>query len=72
VLPRDPYPVELAGGANWRPTQDKIDAAVKAGFTDLFYAQTLTRHPCFSDTTPQDPVPGYDSGDYVAVCAVKP
>ncbi len=72
VLPRDPYPVELAGGANWRPTQDKIDAAVNAGFTDLFYAQTLTRHPCFSDTTPQDPVPGYDSGDYVAVCAVKP
>ena len=72
VLPRDPYPVELAGGANWRPTQDKIDAAVKAGFKDLFYAQTLTRHPCFSDTTPQDPIPGYDSGDYVAVCAVKP
>lgn len=72
VLPRDPYPVELAGGANWRPTQDKIDSALKAGFTDLFYAQTLTRHPCFSDTTPQDPVSGYDSGDYVAVCAVKP
>lgn len=72
VLPRDPYPVELAGGANWRPTQDKIDSALKAGFTDLFYAQTLTRHPCFSDITPQDPVPGYDSGDYVAVCAIKP
>ena len=26
LLPADPYPVELAGGANWRPTQDKIDA----------------------------------------------
>lgn len=71
VLPKDPYPVELAGGANWRPTQDKIDSALKAGFTDLSYAQTLTRHPCFSDTTPQDPVPGYDSGDYVAVVGVK-
>ena len=71
VLPKEPYPVELAGGANWRPTQDKIDAALKAGFTDLTYAQTLTRHPCFSDTTPQDPIPGYDSGDYVAVIGVK-
>ncbi len=72
VLPKDPYPVELAGGANWRPTQDKIDAALNAGYTNLTYAQTLTRHPCFSDTTPQDPVEGYQSGDYVAVCAVKP
>ncbi len=72
VLPQDPYPIELAGGANWRPTQDKIDAALKSGFTDLAYAQTLTRHPCFSDTSPEDPVEGYQSGDYVAVCAVKP
>ncbi len=71
MLPREPYPVELAGGANWRPTQDKIDSALKAGFTDVTFAQTLTRHPCFSDTTPEDPIPGYQSGDYVAVCAVK-
>lgn len=71
VLPTNPYPVELAGGANWRPTQDKIDCARKAGFTNLTYAQTLTRHPCFSDITPQDPIPGYDSGDYVAVSGVK-
>jgi len=72
VLPRDPYPVELAGGANWRPTQDKIDAAQRAGFTDFDSAQTLTRHPRYSDLEPQDPVPGYDAGDYVAVMAVKP
>jgi len=72
ILPRDPYPVELAGGANWRPTQDKIDAALKAGFTGFTFMQTLTRHPCFSDTTPEDPIEGYQSGDYVAVCAVKP
>ena len=71
VLPREPYPIELAGGANWRPTQDKIDAALKAGFSDLTYAQTLTRHPHFSDTSPEDPIEGYQSGDYVAVCAVK-
>lgn len=72
VLPKEPYPVELAAGANWRPTQDKIEAAQTAGFTDLTFAQTLTRHPCFSDTTPQDPIPGCDSGDYVAVIARKP
>lgn len=72
VLPREPYPVELAGGANWRPTQDKIDAALQAGFMDLSYAQTLTRHPCFSDIEPQDPIPGYQSGDYVAVVGTKP
>jgi len=72
ILPKDPYPIELAGGANWRPTQDKIDAATDAGYKDLSFAQTLTRHPCFTDTTPQDPIEGYQSGDYVAVCAVKP
>jgi SAM-dependent methyltransferase len=72
VLPQDPYPVELAGGANWRPTQDKIDAACRAGFEEVGCAQTLTRHPRFSDREPQDPVPGCDAGDYVAVMAVKP
>ncbi|MCC5835702.1 MAG: class I SAM-dependent methyltransferase [Opitutales bacterium] len=72
VLPREPYPVELAAGANWRPTQDKIDAATKLGFQNFSFAQTLTRHPVFSDLEPQDPEPGYQSGDYVAVCAVKP
>jgi len=71
TLPKEPYPIELAGGANWRPTQDKIDAARKAGFTNFTFAQTLTRHPHFSDTTPEDPIDGYQSGDYVAVCAVK-
>lgn len=72
VLPREPYPVELAGGANWRPTQDKIQAALQAGFTDLTFAQTLTRHPCYSDLEVEDPIPGYQSGDYVAVTGVKP
>lgn len=71
ILPREPYPIDLAAGANWRPTQEKIDSAVKMGFTDFTFAQTLTKHPCFSDIEPEDPTPGYQSGDYVAVCAKK-
>ena len=40
--------------------------------TPLTFAQTLTRHPCFSDLEVEDPIPGYQSGDYVAVTGVKP
>ena len=42
-----------------------------AGFGGFEYAQTLTTHPVCSDDRFEKPIPGYDKGDYVAICAYK-
>ena len=71
VYPRNPYPIEMVRSANWRTTQEKIDVLEKVGFSDLSFAQTLTKHPLYSDNVVEEPIEGYDSGDYVAVCGYK-
>jgi len=69
--PPDPYPIEFVSIANWRTTAEKVEMLKNAGFTDIDYAQTLTRHPVYSDNAVEEPKEGYDCGDYVAVCAYK-
>lgn len=54
-----------------RTTSEKIEVLKKAGFTDFSFAQTLTRHPVYSDSDVEEPKDGYDRGDYVAICAYK-
>ncbi len=71
VHPRDPYPIEFVRVANWRTTDEKIKLLKKAGFTDFKFAQTLTKHPIYSNTEIEQPIEGYDCGDYVAICATK-
>ncbi len=71
VHPRDPYPIEFVKVANWRTTQEKVDMLHNSGFSDLKYAQTLTKHPVYSNNVLEDPIEGYDCGDYVAICAQK-
>ena len=68
VQPKDPYPIELVTKACWRTTAEKVESMRKAGFSDFEFAQTLTTHPLNSGDYIQKPVPGYDSGDYVAIC----
>lgn len=72
IAPKHPYPLQFAKAANWRTTEEKAKALVKAGFADLAYAQTLTRHPKYSNDAAEDPVAGFDRGDYVAIRARKP
>ena len=43
-----------------------------AGFRELEYLQTLTRHPKYSNDLVEEPVEGFDRGDYVAIRAIKP
>jgi len=69
--PEHPYPVEFVMSANWRSTGEKVDLLRSAGFTDFEYAQTLTRHPKYSNDSVEQPVEGYDRGDYVAIRARK-
>jgi len=72
LAPRHPYPIEFAAAARWRITAEKAGFLRAAGFVDLEYAQTLTRHPKFSDDSVEEPIEGFDRGDYVAIHAKKP
>lgn len=71
VAPKDPYPIEFVKVANWRTTQEKIAAIQEADFKELSYFQTLTKHPKYSNQEIEQPISGYDCGDYVAICAYK-
>jgi len=71
VRPAVPYPLELAGGANWRTTAVKIAILERAGFTVTESWQTLCRHPVFTNEGEEAPVPGHDQGGYVALVAVR-
>lgn len=71
VCPKDPYPIELVTKACWRTTAEKAEAMEKAGFSGFEYAQTLTVHPLYSGNSVEKPVPGFDRGDYVAICGYK-
>jgi len=71
VYPRNPYPIELVDQANWRTTGEKIETMKKIGLTDFEFYQTLVAHPVYSNDKVEEPVEGYDKGDYVAICAYK-
>ncbi len=67
IAPADPYPIEFASLAHWRTTEELSRAMIQAGFCDLEYAQTLTRHPRYTNDAVEDPVVGFDRGGYVAI-----
>jgi ubiquinone/menaquinone biosynthesis C-methylase UbiE len=71
VSPPNPYPVEFVTSANWRTTEEKAELLEAVGFVDLEYAQTLTVHPKYSNDGVEQPVRGYDRGDYVAIRGIK-
>ncbi len=69
--PPNAYPIEFVAESNWRSTPEKVNMLEKSGFSDFNFAQTLTKHPAYSDMEAEEPVEGYDRGDYVAISAVK-
>ncbi len=71
AYPPNPYPIEFVNVANWRTTAEKIALLEKNGFRNIESAQTLTTHPLYSDLAAEEPVPGHDRGDYVALTAIK-
>jgi len=72
LAPPHPYPIEFAAAARWRPTEAKAALLTAVGFKKIEYAQTLTRHPKYSNDLIERPVEGFDRGDYVAIQAKKP
>ena len=71
IKPKSVYPIEFVKEANWRTTQEKIEAMKKVGFKDFKYAQTLTTHPLYSNDAPENPKEGYQEGNYVAITGIK-
>ncbi len=71
VHPPAPYPIEFVKTANWRTTEEKTNLLKATGFSELEFAQTLTKHPLYSNNMAEKPIEGYDSGDYVAIKALK-
>lgn len=72
VSPLHPYPIELVEDARWRTTEEKLELFRKAKLTDIYTAQTLTRHPKYSDDGSEEPVEGYEHGDYVGIRGRRP
>jgi SAM-dependent methyltransferase len=71
IKPEDPYPIELVKSASWRTTKEKIDILTQKGFRNMEFFQTLTTHPAYTNLQIEEPIAGYDKGDYVAIIAVK-
>ena len=71
LAPELPYPLELAAAARWRTTEEKARLLERVGFTDLEFAQTLTVHARFANDEVEDPIEGYERGDYVAIRGAK-
>lgn len=69
--PLNAYPISFVQESRWRSTPEKVELLTAAGFQQFEFAQTLTRHPVYSDEVFEEPVEGYDRGDYVAICGVK-
>lgn len=69
--PPNAYPIAFVQESNWRSTPEKVEMLNNSGFTNFTYAQTLTKHPAYSDMEVEEPVAGYDRGDYVAIQAQK-
>lgn len=65
------YPLKFIQESNWRSTPEIVNMLKTAGFTNFEFAQTLTKHPVYSDEVAEQPIPGYDCGDYVAIKAIK-
>ena len=72
ISPKHPYPVKFIRGAHWHSTEEITALLKEAGFVDLKYVQTLTKHPKYTDEKIEKPQEGYKKGDFVVVQGRKP
>lgn len=57
---------------NWHVVGYYVDILRRIGFTDIEFKQTVLANTTYQNDAPEDPVPGYDKGNYVATIATKP
>lgn len=71
VTPAQIYPLEFVKSARWSTTPEKMAQLETIGFHSLTTAQTLVRHPAYSNDEVEEPVAGFDRGSYVCITAVR-
>jgi len=72
TAPKHPYPIKFIKGTHWLST-NKVSILLKdAGFVDLKYVQTLTKHPKYTNSEIEEPIEGYEKGDYIVIKGRKP
>jgi len=72
AAPEHPYPIKFMEGVHWCSTSEVTALLKDAGFVDLKYVQTLTRHPKYTNDKVEEPTEGYDKGDYIVIQGTKP
>ncbi|MFW6140504.1 MAG: bifunctional hydroxymethylpyrimidine kinase/phosphomethylpyrimidine kinase [Acidobacteriota bacterium] len=72
ISPKHPYPVKFIRGSHWHSTEEITGLLQEAGFVDLKYVQTFTKHPKYTDEEIESPTEGYKKGDFVVVQGRKP
>jgi hydroxymethylpyrimidine kinase/phosphomethylpyrimidine kinase len=72
TVPKHPYPIKFIKEANWQSTNKVRNLLKEAGFVDLKYVQTLTKHPKYTNDKIEKPIEGYEQGDYIVIQGRKP
>ncbi|MCD6223686.1 MAG: methyltransferase domain-containing protein, partial [Deltaproteobacteria bacterium] len=70
--PKYPYPIKFIRGAHWNSIDEINNLLKEAGFVDLKYVQTLTKHPKYTNDEIEQPTEGYERGDFIVVQGRKP
>ncbi len=72
TAPKYPYPIEFIKNAHWLSKSEVEHLLKEAGFVDLKYVQTFTKHPRYTNDMIEEPIEGYEKGDYIVVQGRKP
>jgi len=72
ISPKHPYPVKFIRETHWLSTAEVTTLLQKAGFIDIKYVQTLTKHPKYTNEEIEKPVEGYEKGDFIVVQGRRP
>lgn len=56
---------------HWHVTEWYLDVLREIGFKDFRFFQTVLANPTHQEDAVEDPIEGYDKGNYIAVVAIK-
>jgi hydroxymethylpyrimidine/phosphomethylpyrimidine kinase len=67
TAPKYPYPVKFIKDTYWHSAKEVSNLLKKAGFVDLKYVQTFSKHPKYTNDKIEEPIEGYQKGDYIVI-----